>query len=154
MKKTVIRYSLESEKPMHYEDIGKVLGSGDAFKYAIDKILRKLRDETYEWLMIEGTGVAGGATPKGGVPVWQGDPSKTTFYPGALRDAHNKESDGNLRKAITVNNYLFYAPAVINGHARAAPNKYHERALQKARDNSDFQAWLDEYTAKLLENKR
>lgn len=107
-----------------------------SFELTVDKILKKMMDSTYEHLMEEGVGTAknGGTkfnTPKGGVPVWQGDPSKTTYYPGALRDAHNKEEDGAMHKAITVNGYLFYAPAVINGHSRSPPNKYHERALNK-----------------------
>lgn len=154
---TVITFSMDSTEisDLQSKKIGRnsrggpiYLGDGDAFKNTVSKILKKFMDETYDWLMIEGTGVAGGQTPKGGVPVWQGDPSKTTFYPGALRDAHNKESNGQLNKAITVNNYLFYAPAVINGHARAAPNRYHERALKKALESGVWDDLMEEAITK------
>lgn len=101
-------------------------------KKEINTILNKMMDDTYENLMKEGVGTFGGnKDPSGGVPVWKGEPSKTTYYPGALRDAHNKESNGLEYKAITVNNYLFYAPAVINGHGKSVPNRYHERALNE-----------------------
>lgn len=113
----------------------------------ISGVLEEIRDKCYDEIMKEGVGTAGGNTPSGGAPVWQGDPEKTTYYPGALRDAHNKESDGALHKAITVNNYMFYAPAVINGHSKAPPNRYHERALAA----TNHQGIIDKHLKELRE---
>lgn len=92
-------------------------------------ILEDIADDVYENIMKEGVGVYGGTNPSGGAPVWIGDPKRTTYYPGALKESHNKNYERKDLKKITINRSIFYVDAVINGHDKVKPNPYHKRAL-------------------------
>ena len=116
------------------------------------KVLDESSKEALNYVQEEGVGVAGGKTPKGGAPVWKGNPKMTTFYPGALRGSHH--IDRRNKDNYYIWTWAFYAPYVINGHTVGwyrrnqkvlnrrrtgkkfiKPNPYNKRAVDKLKRN-------------------
>ena len=131
--------ALKKLNPQTYQNIKK-------------KVLEEASREALKYIQEDGVGVAGGKKPKGGAPVWQGDPKMTTFYPGALKDSHHIDSRNKDNYYIWT--WAFYAPYVINGHTvgmyrrnqkvlnkrrkgmkNIPPNPYNKRAVDKLKRN-------------------
>lgn len=92
-----------------------------------EKLVDELSKDMYNNIQKEGVGVAGGQEPSGGAPVWQGDPSQTTYYPGYLKEHHQLNNIGLYERTITSS--AWYTRFVIYGHGSVRPNPYPKRAV-------------------------
>ena len=107
----------------------------ETYKKISQKVLEDASKEALNYINEDSVGVAGDKTPKGGAPVWQGDPKMTTYYPGALKTSHHIDSRNKDNYYIWT--WAFYAPYVINGHT-VGWYRRNQKVLNKRRTGAKF----------------
>lgn len=129
----------------------KIKKNNSVFEQLCRTLLDEVSEEVYMNIMDSGVGVAGGRTPSGGSPVYQGKKSYSQPPAGSLLRSHyidKAERDtyhikGGVWDTSGVNREdKFYIDDVINGNSKFGPNPYHERAVDKAKkDQIISKAW-------------